>query len=176
MDRHQFRADWHHYNDGIYFITICTTQKKHLFGEICDGTIYLSSIGDIVKNAILELPNHHNLRLLNYVVMPNHLHILIDLGNGLSPTLNNYRNIGCIRKPKHGDGCLNQHFQSALSIVVRTLKSYITHQIKKRNLYEGSIWQGRYHEHIIKSQNSLDQIWVYIDNNIANWDQDCFRW
>ena len=28
------RADWHDYNGGIYFVTICTKNCEHYFGEI----------------------------------------------------------------------------------------------------------------------------------------------
>ncbi|MDE6131406.1 MAG: hypothetical protein K2F74_07420, partial [Muribaculaceae bacterium] len=79
-DRHQFRADWHDYNGGIYFVTICCANKCHLFGEIISdtavGTRFIASaLGRIVQEDIQKLPSYHNdLEILNYVIMPNHIH------------------------------------------------------------------------------------------------------
>ena len=46
------RASWHDYDGGSYFITICTKDREHYFGEIVDGGMVLSDIG---KYAALSL-------------------------------------------------------------------------------------------------------------------------
>ncbi len=46
-DRHQFRAKWHDYNCGVYFVTICSFEKKHSFGRISDNMFYPSELGEI---------------------------------------------------------------------------------------------------------------------------------
>ncbi len=40
------RAQWHDYNGGAYFITICTHQHRHYFGEILDGKMRLTQVGE----------------------------------------------------------------------------------------------------------------------------------
>lgn len=55
-DRHAFRASWHDYNEGIYFVTICTAGRRHIFGQVIDGKM-----------------------VLNHIVMPNHIHILMQI-------------------------------------------------------------------------------------------------
>lgn len=80
-DRHTVRADWHDYNGGIYFVTICSHDKKHIFGAIKNGGIAYSSSGGIVNRCLSAIPDHHNdVELLNYVVMPNHIHMVLAVG------------------------------------------------------------------------------------------------
>lgn len=55
-DRHTVRADWHDYNGGIYFVTICSHDKKHIFGTIKNGGIAYSSLGGIVNSVYQRYP------------------------------------------------------------------------------------------------------------------------
>lgn len=82
-DRHQFRANWHDYNGGIYFVTVCTHGRRHTLGSIINGEMHLSELGKITDRCINELERHHaDVSLLNYVVMPNHIHLAIDISPG----------------------------------------------------------------------------------------------
>lgn len=84
-DRHQFRANWHDYNGGIYFVTVCTHGRRHSLGSITNGEMHLSELGKITDRCINELERHHpDVSLLNYVVMPNHIHLAIDISPGAS--------------------------------------------------------------------------------------------
>jgi len=77
-DRHRFRAGWHDYNCGIYFVTICCANARHYFGEIEDGNMALSPVGIIAESQIQSLSSHFaNVEICNYVVMPNHVHVVI---------------------------------------------------------------------------------------------------
>lgn len=79
-NRHQSRADWHDYCDGVYFVTICSADKKHIFGEIADGEMRLSELGLIAADCLHEIPAHHpDAKIISHVVMPNHLHIIIAI-------------------------------------------------------------------------------------------------
>ena len=63
---------------GCYFITICTNQKTHLFGEILDGRMYLSEVGKIATQEILKIDSHYiNVQVDKYVIMPNHIHMIV---------------------------------------------------------------------------------------------------
>lgn len=46
------RASFHNYSGGIYFITICTNNKIHYFGEITNGKMQLSDIGIFAQKSI----------------------------------------------------------------------------------------------------------------------------
>ncbi len=79
-NRHQSRADWHDYCDGVYFVTICSADKKHIFGETAEGEMRLSELGMITADCLHEIPAHHpDAEIISQVVMPNHLHIIIAI-------------------------------------------------------------------------------------------------
>lgn len=77
------RAAWHDYNDGIYFITICTHQRENYFGEIIvdengEPKMNLSEIGKITDDCIAKMETIHNdINVPLWVVMPNHIHLII---------------------------------------------------------------------------------------------------
>ncbi len=80
-DRHQFRAKWHDYNNGVYFVTICTYEKRHFFGYINNSEFYPSYLGKIVDSCILRIPQIHPYAAVkNYVIMPNHVHLVLSVG------------------------------------------------------------------------------------------------
>ena len=61
--------------EGAYFITICTYEKKHFFGVIRDVSMQLSTIGEIANERWKLIPEYFpSVTLSDYVVMPNHVH------------------------------------------------------------------------------------------------------
>ena len=58
-----------------YFVTICTKNRAHYFGEIVKGKMHLNDIGNIAEQEwikTLALRPDMNLELGEFVVMPNH--------------------------------------------------------------------------------------------------------
>ena len=53
------RAEWHDYDGGIYFITICTKHREHFFGEIVDGAMVLSDIGGYAAEQFRNVSSHY---------------------------------------------------------------------------------------------------------------------
>ena len=79
-DRHQFRANWHPYDEGLYFVTICCANKRHLFGKIVGAQFIASTLGNLVKENIEKIPSYYNdVEIPNHVVMPNHIHMVISI-------------------------------------------------------------------------------------------------
>ena len=81
------RAPWWDYGqDAAYFVTICTGDRKHFFGDVVNGDMKLSHVGIIADILWHEIKNHaKNIELGEYVVMPNHVHgILVLNGNAVS--------------------------------------------------------------------------------------------
>jgi putative transposase len=67
---------------GAYFITICTHQRQCLFGSIVAGQVELNATGLWVQACWQRLPYHFlTLTLDVFVIMPNHLHGLLWLGD-----------------------------------------------------------------------------------------------
>lgn len=146
-DRHQFRAQWHDYNDGLYFVTICTYRKTHIFGKIQSGKMHLTSLGLIVEDCIKGIPSHSkSVELWNYVVMPNHIHMVVNIDSGINsrveridvgaqyiaPALTGVfsPNTGCLAPPRHGNPVELDHFNSRLAVVVRSFKAAVTRWAK----------------------------------------------
>ncbi|WP_321297950.1 transposase [Marinifilum fragile] len=75
--------DWDYGSNAIYFVTICTQNREHYFGEIANGKMQLNAIGELVQNEWIKTPELRpdmNLELGEFVVMPNHFHAIITIG------------------------------------------------------------------------------------------------
>ena len=63
---------------GWYFITICVKNRQCVFGDVVDGKMVLSRFGYIAKQSLKDVPKHYkHVRLDSYIVMPNHVHVII---------------------------------------------------------------------------------------------------
>ena len=72
------RAEWHDYNGGSYFITICTKHREHFFGEIVDGGMVLSDIGKYTVEQFKTVSSHYPYAEIPlWTIMPNHLHAIV---------------------------------------------------------------------------------------------------
>ncbi len=66
---------WSYATNAGYFVTICTDGKKCFFGEVVQGEMQLSQIGEIAQKLWYEIPNHFsNCQIDWFCVMPNHIH------------------------------------------------------------------------------------------------------
>ena len=54
------RAQWHEYNGGLYFITICTDKREHFFGEIINNNMITSLLGDHASLCIKKINDKYN--------------------------------------------------------------------------------------------------------------------
>ncbi len=80
------RAQWHDYNGAEYFVTICTKNMVHYFGEIVDGEIQLTEVGEYLKYQIENIHNHYTFaEVLLYTIMPNHFHMIIAINGNKIP-------------------------------------------------------------------------------------------
>lgn len=144
--------------NGAYFVTICTHNKRHLFGKIYDGKMYFTDLGSIVENEILNIEMHYQtVRIDKYVVMPNHIHMIIVISEaeGMNPFPTKMFDISnVVGKFKAG--------------VSRIVGNGFIHSVEKR------IWQSSYHDHIIRGGKDYKKIWEYIDTNVIRWEEDCF--
>ena len=64
-----------------YYVTITANDEVCRFGSIVDDKVRLSPLGKAVQHRWLEIPNHsQNVELDEFVVMPNHLHDIVIIG------------------------------------------------------------------------------------------------
>ena len=76
---------WDYGWNAAYFITICTQNREHYFGEIVDGKMHRSEMGETAHECWLKIPEHFSFaKLGNHIVMPNHVHgvVIIDKPDG----------------------------------------------------------------------------------------------
>lgn len=146
--------DFDYSTNGAYFITICTKDRKCIFGEIVgDGVldvpkIHLSVYGNIVNQRIIEMNNiYANINIEKYAILPNHIHLLIRINNS-----------GTSRKPSPTN--------AVIPLFVSALKRLTNKQIGE------NIWQRSYHDHIIRDENDYLNIWEYINSNALKWQDD----
>jgi putative transposase len=142
----------------IYFVTICTQNKRSIFGKISDGTMLPKRQGKIVQEAWYELPDYYpRLELDSFGLMPNHVHgilALIDpVGAGLRPAR---------AADRHG-----------LPEIIRAFKSFSAKRIAE--IYpslRGAIWQRSFNDHIIRNGDDFEKARRYIFQNPAKWESD----
>lgn len=153
--RKNIRAEFHDYSGGEYFITICTRDKEHYFGEIHADVMQFSEIGAFADKQLRELHFHYKyVEVPLFVVMPNHIHAIIN-----------------IFEPADALGCIPT-MRTALSVVVGGFKQAVTMYARRNNIEFG--WQKRFHDHIIRGVRDGNMISDYIANNVSNWKSDCF--
>jgi len=156
--RHSIRLKGYDYSlSGAYFITIKTHQSRNCLGTIKNGNVQPSKLGEIVEKAWFDLPNHyHRIELDAFVIMPDHVHGIIVLGND-----NEHNEIS---GPQKAYG---------LPEIVRALKSFSARRINALQKTTGKpFWQRGYFERIIRNEKEWSQIREYIISNPANWPKE----
>lgn len=163
---------------GAYFITICTQNRACLFGKIVDGEMVLNEFGMIVNNEWLRTSIiRPNIIIDEFVIMPNHLHgilVIIDdncrgvlqfasaMETTFAPTTNKQNQSFTFKSPS-----------KTIGAIIRGFKSATTKHINiSRNTPGIPVWQRNYYEHIIRNDDELNRIRVYIKNNPMNWFHD----
>ncbi len=135
---------------GAYYVTIVTWGREHLFGEVVDARMKSNRCGQIVRYAWYDLPKHYpHVELDAFCIRPNHVHAIIVL----------------IDMP-----VVKRH---PLPEIVRAFKSFSARRVNSaRNTPGIPVWQRNYYEHIIRSEQELQQIRDYIACNPLNWKED----
>ncbi|MFY1026618.1 transposase [Actinobacillus seminis] len=157
-NRQSVRVKWNTYQNGCYFITVCTKNKMHYFGEIINNEMQFTPLGLELQKIIENTPlvrNDQYIEIPIYTVMPNHFHFIITI---------NYET----DRHQHYFGAQRKN----LSSIVRGIKSKLTSFAIQNNI--SFQWQSRFHEHIIKNERAFSYIYDYVQNNVINWLQDCF--
>ena len=71
-------------SSGAYFVTICTKWNFPYFGKVLDGEMILSELGKIAFSEWETGPfirPDQNISLGDFVVMPNHIHGIVVIGD-----------------------------------------------------------------------------------------------
>lgn len=170
-DRHQFRANWHGYNDGLYFVTVCTSNMQTSLGHIDDMEMHLSPLGAILDYWLRKAPDsYEDICMINYVIMPNHFHCLLDIRGEQSRM--KQPNYGCLHSSHRLRKTTDFHHNSLLSRFIGNIKRAVTIEARKSGI--DFAWQRSFHEHIVKHESAYKAIMIYIDRNVSSWGEDRF--
>lgn len=161
------RAQWWDYGrSAAYFVTICTAGMECWFSKIASGEMELSAIGHIVEEEWLKtfaMRPDMNLEMGAFIVMPNHFHAVIIIGN------NDFNSEDIfIKSSVNKFGVQSKNLAS----IIRGFKIGVTRNARQLN--PDFSWQASYHDHIIKNGESYNTITNYIINNPNKWDEDRF--
>lgn len=143
-------------SSGYYFITINSKDHKHIFGEIKDKVMYTNKLGEIIQEEwIITGRIRENIKLHEYVVMPNHFHAILEI----CYSMNMDNSPGKFVTPAN-----------SLSSIVRAFKGAVTRRSKELKLgYESGIWHARFHDRIIRNERELLNKKNYILENVNRW-------
>ncbi len=145
-------------SSGAYFITICTKDRKEILSKILvgDGVLdvpqnELTTYGKIVEKYINQLSGFYShITVDKSIIMPNHVHLLVSItdmdGTSETPSPTN----------------------TILAKFISTFKRFVNKECKE------NIWQRSFHDHIIRGEKDYRKIWEYIDQNVIQWEKDCF--
>ena len=139
--------------NGYYFVTICTADHKEILSTVTVGRglapaeVILSPIGKIAEEQLLRLSLLHPLvKVEKYVIMPNHIHILLFI-DGFSA--------GASPRP-------------TLSDIICSFKSLTTRNCKVF-LPSTKLWQTSFYDHIIRNEEDYKIHYRYIEDNPVMW-------
>ena len=178
----KFRIDptrlpgWDYGQAGYYYFTICTKDREHFFGEIAQGEIQLSSLGEIVAQEWAKTETiRANVKLDEWIIMPNHMHMILVITHKI-----------VVETPRRGvstergvstDQCAQTKAASekwaanSLGSIIGQFKGKCTKRIRNEAC-QNFAWQSRYYDHIIRSDEELHKIRNFIASNPLNWHKD----
>ena len=106
----------------------------------------LNTLGRIAEDKLRQIDRHFaGVMVDKYVVMPNHIHVILAL----------------------------QQSNAELSAIVGQYKAAVTKQARTI-IPDVVVWQGSFHDHVIRNQQAYEKIWLYIEGNPGKWQEDCF--
>ena len=139
--------------NGAYFITICTKEKKPIFGPVGADSISARMVARTFLDTISRYPQ---VNAPIYTVMPNHFHAIIVSERA------------------------DMESAPTISQIIQSFKRYSTVEyvklVKDGTVppFDEKIWQRSFYDHVIRDEAGYLKIWNYIEGNPSKWEEDCF--
>ena len=142
---------------GGYFITLCTEDRRQILSRIVGGDVLgdpknteLLPYGIVADKYIKQMSDfYENIIVEQYVIMPNHIHLLLFVCDDGSPRTST-----------------PTKQTSTVSHFVSTFKRFCNKE------YGRNIWQRGFHDHIIRGREDYEEITKYIYENPIRWHYD----
>ena len=159
--RKELRLKQYDYSSqGAYFVTICIEGRKPILSDIVrpvgvgaldDPQIRLTEIGKTVEKHLLSSEKISGVTIDQYVIMPDHLHVMIFL----DPNQYTSQKNGSSRAPTPTNAMLPH--------IISTFKRLCARELGN------NIFQRGYIEHIVRDQKDYDTRAKYICENPIRW-------
>ena len=138
-----------------YHITVCTCDNALVLSKVLPGNkcipavCELSMVGEIVEYELWDLERRFsNLSIDKYVIMPNHIHILMTLCD------------------------CGAEVRSGIPAIVQAFKSLSTRKCRQAGYHKTQLFQRSYNDRIIRDEDHYRDVWYYIDTNPDKWTTD----
>ena len=158
---HTYRATWKDYSEPtIYLLTMNTEDRQPLLGKLVGEKIVLSAYGEVVSEEIKRIPTYKDasaIQIYQYVVMPNHIHILLRVHEQLPHPLGYYISwfkLQCMERCSAIDGIPSKDSEGD------TLRNTAGNKTQKR-----PIFGKEYHDRILMHKGQLAHMARYIQDN-----------
>ena len=140
---------------GAYFVTICTENRQRILSRVENEKIILTSFGFTANKYLIGTNQFYdNINIVKYVIMPNHIHIIVSVSVG--------DDLPGVPKNNGSSGTPTP----TISQVIGTFKRFCNKE------YGKNIWQRSFYDHIIRNEADLLRHMQYIDENPKKWEND----
>jgi putative transposase len=166
------RLPYLHYSEaGGYALTMVSHERIPLFGRIEDGQIVANEPGLIVLREWMRSPVIRPGVILDvFCLMPNHFHGIVMLtdaeqvAHDAEPIAH-----GCAALPRGS----RDRAKRSISTMMAGFKAATTKRINEwRGIPGRPVWQPKFYEHVIRSEDDLRRQQEYILNNPLQWELD----
>ena len=153
--------DFDYSKNGAYFITICTRDRLEILSTIVgDGALdvprpRLTEIGAIVEKYIISSNNIKDVTIDRYVIMPDHIHMIVILHSSHNGNEAEFDRDGTSRAPSPTNAKIPR--------LVAALKRLCNKEIGE------NIFQRGYYDHIIRDREDYETRCKYIHENPMRW-------
>ncbi|GEO12202.1 transposase [Segetibacter aerophilus] len=148
--------------NALYFVTLCVHDRVDCLGEIKDDQMFANEYGKIAEQQWQWLEQQYPYVVLHsFVVMPNHIHGIVEINDHMVGT---------------GRDLSLQQQQRKIKSLSELMGAYKTTTSKQIHLSGLTVfkWQRSFHDHIIRNEESYERISNYIQKNPSNWKGDKF--
>jgi len=133
--------------EHCYFITVCTEGRRPAFSS--------SAAATIIVDALRWLRDQGRIRLLGFVIMPDHIHVAFALRCAESRRGRRSHEVGA----PVGGSCWT------LAGVMHTLKSFTAHKLRQELGVAPPLWQPGYRDHLLRDRRDFERHLAYMHEN-----------
>lgn len=171
--QHLHLTEYDYAQQGAHFVAVCTKGKACLFGNVVGDEMVLNDAGRMVEQCWNAIPEHFpQVGLDYYVVMPNHVHGILFIGD--APGIVGAKNFSPVRLSKTSNNIQDQRplgTSKTIGSIVRGFKTGITKWMRQHTSMH-NVWQRNYFERVIRNERELNGIREYIEKNPLRWALD----